>query len=217
MEHGIRNSLLLAPMPTASTSQILGFNECFEPFTSNIYVRKTLAGEFIIVNKYLISDLVKLGLWNKDMKNKIIINNGSIQSIEDIPSDLKDLYKTSWELRQKVLIDQSADRGAFVCQSQSLNLFVEDPDFKKLSSMHFYSWQKGLKTGIYYLRTRAKAQAQKFTIDPTMVKLTNLKTVGGSNAPSSSNANTSTISSLSNMPKPRTVVCDGDTCTFCSG
>lgn len=196
MNHGIRNSLLLAPMPTASTSQILGFNECFEPFTSNLYKRKTLAGEFIIVNKYLIQDLVSLGLWDTDMKNQIIINEGSIQNIEEIPQHLKDLYKTAWELKQKVLIDQSADRGAFVCQSQSLNLFLEDPDYKKLSSMHFYSWQKGLKTGVYYLRTRAKAQAQKFTIDPSMVKLTNLKP--------------------KQMEKPMTVVCDGDTCTFCS-
>lgn len=202
MEHGIRNSLLLAPMPTASTSQILGFNECFEPFTSNLYKRRTLAGEFIIVNKYLISDLVKLGLWNKDMKNKLMITDGSVQTIPEIPDDLKALYKTAWELRQKVLIDQSADRGAYVCQSQSLNLFVEDPDFKKLSSMHFYSWQKGLKTGIYYLRTRAKAQAQKFTVDPTMVRLTNLK-ISDSNI---------------SMPTSKTqVVCEGDTCEYCSG
>ncbi len=200
MKHGIRNSLLLAPMPTASTSQILGFNECFEPFTSNLYKRRTLAGEFIIVNKHLIADLVKLGLWNKDMKNKLMITDGSVQSIPEIPNYLKALYKTSWELRQKVLIDQSADRGAFVCQSQSLNLFVEDPDFKKLSSMHFYSWQKGLKTGIYYLRTRAKAQAQKFTVDPSMVKLTNLKVVD-----------------TPPVVKPKTVVCDGDTCEYCSG
>jgi len=200
MQYGIRNSLLLAPMPTASTSQILGFNECMEPFTSNLYKRRTLAGEFIIVNKYLIADLVKFGLWNKDMKNKLMITDGSVQSIPEIPDDLKALYKTSWELRQKVLIDQSADRGAFVCQSQSLNLFVEDPDFKKLSSMHFYSWQKGLKTGIYYLRTRAKAQAQKFTVDPSMVKLTNLKVVD-----------------TPPVVKPKTVVCDGDTCEYCSG
>jgi ribonucleotide reductase alpha subunit len=175
MTFGIRNSLLLAPMPTASTSQILAFNEAFEPFTSNLYKRKTLAGEFIIVNKYLIADLIKLGLWDKEMKNKIIMHDGSIQNIEGIPQHLKDLYKTAWELKQKVLIDQSADRGAYVCQSQSLNLFMEDPDFQKLSSMHFYSWQRGLKTGIYYLRTRAKAQAQKFTIDPSLQKFTNLK------------------------------------------
>lgn len=210
MMYGIRNSLLLAPMPTASTSQILGFNECFEPFTSNLYKRKTLAGEFIIINKYLIADLVTLGIWDKDMKNQIIINDGSIQNIEGVPAELKDLYKTSWELKQKVLIDQSADRGAFVCQSQSLNLFVEDPDFKKLSSMHFYSWQKGLKTGIYYLRTRSKAQAQKFTIDPNMVKYTNLKGSGASNlTPSGS-------SSSNEVTKPNSVVCDGDTCVFCS-
>lgn len=196
--HGIRNSLLLAPMPTASTSQILGFNECFEPFTSNLYKRKTLAGEFIIVNKYLIADLVSLGLWDNEMKNQLIIHDGSVQNIEGIPENLKALYKTSWELRQKFLIDQSADRGAYVCQSQSLNLFVEDPDFQKLSSMHFYSWQKGLKTGIYYLRTRARAQAQKFTIDPTMVKLTNLKTASAS------------------APTPRSVVCEGDVCEYCS-
>lgn len=175
MKYGVRNSLLLAPMPTASTSQILGFNEAFEPFTSNLYKRKTLAGEFIIVNKYLIEDLVKLGIWDKDMKNKIIMYDGSIQGIEEIPQELRDLYKTAWELKQKVLIDQSADRGAYVCQSQSLNLFMEDPDFKKLSSMHFYTWQKGLKTGMYYLRTRSKAQAQKFTIDPSLMKLTNMR------------------------------------------
>jgi len=213
MTYGMRNSLLLAPMPTASTSQILGFNECFEPYTSNLYKRKTLAGEFIIVNKYLITDLVNLGMWSKDMKNKIIINDGSIQAIDEIPKELKDLYKTAWELKQKVLIDQSADRGVFVCQSQSMNLFVEEPDFKKLSSMHFYSWQKGLKTGCYYLRTRSKAQAQKFTIDPNMVKLTNLKQ-GGNNNKSSS---VETQVSSSNMPMPREVVCHGDVCEYCSG
>jgi ribonucleoside-diphosphate reductase alpha chain len=208
MTYGMRNSLLLAPMPTASTSQILGFNECFEPYTSNLYKRKTLAGEFIIINKYLITDLVKLGIWSKDMKNKIIINDGSIQAIDEIPKELKDLYKTAWELKQKVLIDQSADRGVFVCQSQSMNLFVEEPDFKKLSSMHFYSWQKGLKTGCYYLRTRSKAQAQKFTIDPNMVKLTNLKQSSNANKSSSNEANT---------PKPVEVVCHGDVCEYCSG
>lgn len=217
MTFGLRNSLLLAPMPTASTSQILGFNEAFEPVTSNLYKRKTLAGEFIIVNKYLIDDLVKLGLWSKAMKDKIIIGDGSIQAIDEIPQELKDLYKTAWELKQKVLIDQSADRGVFVCQSQSMNLFVEDPDFKKLSSMHFYSWQKGLKTGCYYLRTRSKAQAQKFTIDPTMVKLTNLKPSGNSNKVSVSTVYDGASVSLSNMQKPREVVCHGDVCEFCSG
>jgi ribonucleoside-diphosphate reductase alpha chain len=213
MTYGMRNSLLLAPMPTASTSQILGFNECFEPYTSNLYKRKTLAGEFIIVNKYLITDLVKLGMWSKDMKNKIIINDGSIQAIDEIPKELKDLYKTAWELKQKVLIDQSADRGVFVCQSQSMNLFVEEPDFKKLSSMHFYSWQKGLKTGCYYLRTRSKAQAQKFTIDPSMVKLTNLKQSADANKSSAVEVQ----ASLSNMQMPREVVCHGEVCEYCSG
>lgn len=169
-KYGMRNSLLMAPMPTASTSQIMGYNECFEPFTSNLYKRKTMAGEFVVVNKYLIKDLMNLGLWNKDMKNKIIINEGSIQSIEEIPQHIRDLYKIVWEIKQKSLIDLAADRGAFVCQSQSMNLFVEDPDFKKLSSMHFYAWQKGLKTGCYYLRTRTKAKAQQFTIDPSLQK-----------------------------------------------
>lgn len=172
---GLRNSLLLAPMPTASTSQILGFNECFEPFTSNLYKRKTLAGEFIMVNKYLIKELINLGVWTKDLKDKIIIADGSIQTIDNIPQDLKDLFKTVWEIKQKSIIDMAADRGAFICQSQSLNLFMEDPDFKKLSSMHFYSWGRGLKTGIYYLRSKAKAQAQKFTIDPSLQKMTTIQ------------------------------------------
>jgi len=169
-KYGMRNSLLLAPMPTASTSQVMGFNECFEGFTSNIYKRKTLAGEFIMVNKYLIKDLSEIGLWNKEMKNKIIINDGSIQSIEEIPKNIRDLYKIVWEIKQKVLVDMAADRGAFICQSQSLNLFVEDPTYQKLSSMHFYSWNRGLKTGIYYLRTRPRASAQKVTVDPSMKK-----------------------------------------------
>jgi ribonucleoside-diphosphate reductase alpha chain len=174
-KYGMRNSLLLAPMPTASTSQIMGFNEAFEPFTSNIYKRKTMAGEFVLVNKYLIKDLMQLGLWNKDLKNKIIINEGSIQEIDEIPQDTKDLYKIVWEMKQKSLIDLAADRGAFVCQSQSMNLFVEDPEFKKLSSMHFYAWQSGLKTGIYYLRTKPKAKVQQFTMDPEKNKIGNVK------------------------------------------
>ena len=166
---GLRNSLLIAPMPTASTSQIMGSNECFEPLTSNIYTRRTLAGEFIIVNKYLMNDLVKYGLWSEMMKQKIIASNGSIQTISEIPQTLKDLYKTSWEIKQKTLIDMAAARGAFICQSQSLNLFVADPTYSKLTSMHFYGWKKGLKTGIYYLRTKAPAAAQKFTIDPELL------------------------------------------------
>ena len=161
---GIRNSLLLAPMPTASTSQILGNNECFEPYTSNIYTRRTLSGEYIIINKHLLTDLIKRELWNNELKEKLIAANGSVQDIEEIPDDLKYLYKTSWELSQKVLIDMSADRGAFVCQSQSLNLFVENPNFGKLSSMHFYGWQKGLKTGMYYLRSKAAVDPIKFTL-----------------------------------------------------
>lgn len=175
IDTGLLNSLLVAPMPTASTSQICGFNESFEAFTSNIYKRKTLAGEFIVVNKYLIQDLQKLGLWNIDMKNKIILSEGSVQKIPEIPQDIKDLYKMVWEIKQKSIIDMAADRGAFVDQSQSMNLFMENPDYKKLSSMHFYSWQKGLKTGMYYLRSKAKAKAQQFTMDPKLSKYTNIK------------------------------------------
>lgn len=164
--HGMRNSLLVAPMPTASTSQILGFNECIEPLTSNIYSRRTLAGEFILANKYLMTDLLNLGLWNEKIKNNIIANNGSIQHIDIIPQEIKDRYKTVWEIPMRHLIDMAADRGAFICQSQSLNLWLEDPNYNNLTSMHFYSWKKGLKTGIYYLRRRAKHQAQQFTIEP---------------------------------------------------
>lgn len=167
---GVRNSLLIAPMPTASTSQILGNFECIEPATSNIYTRRTLAGEFIIVNKYLMKDLQRLDLWNEMMKQQIISRNGSIQGIDQIPDEIQQLYKTSWEIKQKVLIDMAVKRGAFVCQSQSLNLFVSDPNYAKLTSMHFYAWKQGLKTGIYYLRTRAPVMAQKFTIDPDLQK-----------------------------------------------
>jgi ribonucleoside-diphosphate reductase alpha subunit len=163
-QHGLRNSLLLAPMPTASTSQILGNNECFEPYTSNIYSRRTLSGEYIVVNKHLLNDLVSLGLWNDDMKERLMSTNGSIQSFDDIPQEIKDLYKTAYEISQKVIIDMAADRGAFICQSQSLNLFVENPTFSKLSSMHFYGWQRGLKTGMYYLRSKAAVDPIKFTL-----------------------------------------------------
>nr|WP_294902717.1 ribonucleoside-diphosphate reductase subunit alpha [uncultured Lacibacter sp.] len=163
-QYGVRNSLLLAPMPTASTSQIFGNNECFEPYTSNIYTRRVLSGEFIVVNKHLLKDLVELGLWNNDMKNKIIAANGSVQQIDEIPADIKELYKTVWEIKQRNIIDMAADRGAFICQSQSLNLFVDSPTASKLTSMHFYGWKKGLKTGMYYLRTQAAAQAVQFTV-----------------------------------------------------
>ena len=169
-KYGVRNSLLMAPMPTASTSQILGFNECIEPFTSNIYTRRTLAGEFIIINKYLMKDLEKLDIWNDMMKQQIIARNGSIQGIDQIPEAIQKLYRTSGEIKQKTLIDMAVHRGAFICQSQSLNLFVSDPNYAKLTSMHFYAWKQGLKTGIYYLRTRAPVMAQKFTIDPELQK-----------------------------------------------
>ncbi|MCE2846808.1 MAG: ribonucleoside-diphosphate reductase subunit alpha [Sphingobacteriales bacterium] len=165
MKHGVRNSLLLAPMPTASTSQILGNNECFEPYTTNIYNRRVLSGEFIVVNKHLLMDLVRLGLWNNDMKNKIIAASGSIQNIAEIPQDIKELYKTVWEIKQRTVIDMAADRGAYICQSQSLNLFIAEPNFAKLTSMHFYAWERGLKTGMYYLRTKPATSAIKFTVD----------------------------------------------------
>ncbi|MBC75875.1 MAG: ribonucleoside-diphosphate reductase subunit alpha [Halobacteriovoraceae bacterium] len=164
MKDGVRNSLLVAPMPTASTSQILGNNECIEPFTSNIYTRRTLSGEFTMVNKYLVKDLIKLDLWNETMKDLIIQHNGSIQNIEQIPQDLKDLYRTSWEIKQKSILEMAADRGAFVDQSQSLNIHMTDVNMGKLNSMHFYAWKLGLKTGMYYLRTKAAADAIKFTI-----------------------------------------------------
>lgn len=161
---GVRNSLLVAPMPTASTSQILGNNECFEPYTSNLYTRRTLAGEHIVVNKHLMRDLVRLGLWDEEMREAIMAANGSVQGIEDIPKEVRDVYKTAYEISQKVIIDMSADRGAFICQSQSLNVFMEAPTFAKLSSMHFYAWQKGLKTGMYYLRSKAATDPIKFTL-----------------------------------------------------
>lgn len=164
MKNGLRNSLLLAPMPTASTSQVLGNNECFEPYTSNFYTRRTLSGEYIVVNKHLLSDLVQLNLWNQDMKETLMANNGSIQNVPGIPQNLKDLYKTVWELSQKTIIDMAADRGAFICQSQSLNLFLENAQPNKLSSMHFYAWKKGLKTGMYYLRTKSAVDPIKFTL-----------------------------------------------------
>ena len=168
IKYGIRNSLLIAPMPTASTSQILGYNECFEPFTSNLYSRRTLAGEFVVVNKYLMRELIDLGLWNEQIKNNIIANKGSVQQLDILSEHIRNKYKIVWEMPMKHLIDMSADRGAFICQSQSLNLWLEDPTYNSLTSMHFYSWKKGLKTGIYYLRRKAKHQAQQFTIEPEL-------------------------------------------------
>jgi ribonucleoside-diphosphate reductase alpha chain len=178
MKHGVRNSLLVAPMPTASTSQILGNNECFEPYTSNIYTRGVLSGNFVVVNKHLLKDLVKLGMWNENLKNKIIAANGSVQNIDEIPQNIKDIYKTVWEIKQRSIIDMSADRGAYICQSQSLNLFIQDANFAKLSSAHFYSWKKGLKTGMYYLRTKAAADAIKFTVDQEALKNPHVQVLG---------------------------------------
>ena len=187
ISYGVRNSLLLSPMPTASTSQIMGFNESFEPFTNNIFQRKTLSGEFIIINKYLIHDLISKGLWNKELKDTIILHEGSVQNIPEIDDELKAIYKTAWEIKQRNIIDMSADRGQYICQTQSLNIFMEEPDFQKLSSMHFYGHSKGLKTGSYYLRTRPKAKTQQFTIDPDFAK-----------------------------KKRRCVEDNGDTCVLCS-
>lgn len=175
MKYGVRNSLLIAPMPTASTAQILGNNECFEPFTSNMYMRRVLSGEFPVVNKYLLKDLVDLGIWNNEMKQTIMANNGSIQNIPEIPANLKEIYKTVWEIKQRDIIDMAADRGAYIDQSQSLNIFMETPNFAKMSSMHFYGWKKGLKTGMYYLRSKSAVDAVKFTVDQTITN--SIKTV----------------------------------------
>ncbi len=181
-KHGVRNSLLLAPMPTASTSQILGNNECIEPYTSNIYTRRTLSGEFVVVNKHLMRDLVKLGIWNENLKNKLIAANGSVQAIDEIPENIKELYKTAWEISQRVIIDLAADRGAYVDQSQSLNIFMENANFAKLTSMHFYGWKAGLKTGMYYLRTKAARDAIKFTLDKSQLEEPTSKAAPAENA-----------------------------------
>lgn len=177
-QHGVRNSLLLAPMPTASTSQILGNNECIEPYTSNIYTRRTLSGEFVVVNKHLMRDLVKLGIWNESIKNKLIAANGSVQTIDEIPENIKELYKTAWEISQRVIIDLAADRGAYIDQSQSLNIFMENANFAKLTSMHFHGWRSGLKTGMYYLRTKAARDAIKFTLDKSQLEEPTAKVAG---------------------------------------
>merc|ERR1711879_107737 len=169
-EYGLRNSLLVAPMPTASTSQILGNNECFEPYTSNVYIRRTLAGEFVVINQHLLRDLIKLGIWNDLMKNKLIANNGSVQNIDEIPQNIKDMYKTVWEYSQKDLLDMAADRGCFIDQSQSFNVHMVNVSAAKLTSMHFYAWKKGLKTGMYYLRSKAAVDAIKFTVDQEALK-----------------------------------------------
>jgi len=172
-QHGMRNSLLVAPMPTASTAQILGNNESTEPFTSNMYNRRVLAGEFTIVNKHLLRELTAKGIWTAEIRNRIIAENGSIQDVPEIPQDIKNIYKTVWEIPQKTILDMAAERAPFICQSQSLNIHIADPNSKKLTSMHFYAWQKGLKTGMYYLRTRPKADAIKFTVDQEQLKMAN--------------------------------------------
>lgn len=204
-KHGLRNSLLVAPMPTASTSQILGFNECFEPYTSNIYSRRVLAGEFQIVNPWLLKDLVDMGLWSEDLKNRIIANNGSIQGIPSIPADIKALYKTVWEMSQKTIIDMAADRAAFIDQSQSLNIFIQAPTMGKLTSMHFYGWQKGLKTGMYYLRTQAASAAIQFTVDQEKLKqemsATALRPLNRKQYREVSGSSTPSVSSRAETPK----------------
>ncbi|HQV67374.1 MAG TPA: ribonucleoside-diphosphate reductase subunit alpha, partial [Saprospiraceae bacterium] len=218
-KHGLRNSLLVAPMPTASTSQILGNNECFEPYTSNIYSRRTLSGEYIVVNKHLLQDLIKLNLWNEQLKEKLMAANGSVQEIAEIPDEIKALYKTTWEISQKVLIDMSADRGAFICQSQSLNLFMESPNFAKLSSMHMYAWSKGLKTGMYYLRTKAATEAIKFTLSEQYQKKFVAEEEAVPNAMANKTAATANDKDTSNFAMAETVtvtsspegmVCNGD-------
>jgi len=164
---GMRNSLMVALMPTASTSQILGNNECFEPFTSNLYTRRVLSGDFVVINKYLVEDLVARGQWTPELRTAIIANNGSIANMPEIDGDLRELYRTAWEIPMKTIINMARDRAPFVCQSQSLNLFIADPTHSKLTSMHFYAWKQGLKTGCYYLRTKAAAKAQQFTVEPS--------------------------------------------------
>jgi len=205
MKHGLRNSLLLAPMPTASTSQILGNNECFEPYTSNLYSRRTLSGEYVIMNKHLLKDLIRLGIWNDELKEQLMAANGSVQNIDSIPAEIKDLYKTVWELSQKVIIDMAADRGAFICQSQSLNLFMENPNFGKLSSMHFYGWRKGLKTGMYYLRSKAAVDPIKFTLSDQYQK----KYV--------KDGEEAMVENTSNAQKQISTIQEGEVCTMDEG
>jgi ribonucleoside-diphosphate reductase alpha chain len=216
MKNGVRNSLLLAPMPTASTSQILGNNECFEPFTTNIYVRRVLSGEFVIVNKHLLKDLVDLGLWNEKMKNKLIEANGSVQSIPEIPQNLKDIYKTVWEIKQKAIIDLAADRGAFICQSQSLNIHLEDASTSKLTSMHFYAWKRGLKTGMYYLRSRPAADAIKFTLVKEQEELVDVKINENQNHLEKQNANSFFNENNTKNEMPQLCSLDDPDCEACS-
>jgi len=222
VKHGLRNSLLVAPMPTASTSQIMGNNECFEPYTSNIYTRRTLSGEFIIVNKHLLKDLIGLGLWSDEMKHKLMAANGSVQHIDEIPPHIKELYKTVWEISQKVIIDLAADRGAFICQSQSMNLFVENANFGKLSSMHFYAWQRGLKTGMYYLRSKAAVDPIKFTVtQEAQQQAAQQKIAAGAGASQavaveSNQPGTATATYMEPMAEGKVCSLDDPDCVMCS-
>ncbi len=216
-KYGMRNSLLLAPMPTASTAQILGNNECFEPYTTNIYSRRTLAGEFIVVNKHLLKDLVNLGLWNDNLKNKLMSTSGSVQNIDEIPDNLKALYKTAWEISQRVVIDMAADRGAYICQSQSLNIFMENANFGKLTSMHFYAWEKGLKTGMYYLRTKAATDAIKFTVDKSQLSQPKADVVIESEPVTVSMNITPDTLSQKNVDAIACSIDNPDSCESCSG
>ncbi|MFI5204886.1 MAG: ribonucleoside-diphosphate reductase subunit alpha, partial [Flavobacteriales bacterium] len=213
-KYGVRNSLLLAPMPTASTAQILGNNECFEPYTSNIYTRRVLSGEFIVVNKHLMRDLVKLGIWTENVKNKIIAANGSVQGIDEIPDNLKEIYRTAWEISQKTLVDMAADRGAFIDQSQSLNIFMESANFAKLTSMHFYGWKKGLKTGMYYLRTKAATDAIKFTLEKPLEKE---KPVTAESTTQIAQESTADITYEQKMAEISCSLDDPEGCEMCSG
>lgn len=213
--HGLRNSLLLAPMPTASTSQILGNNECFEPYTFNLYTRRTLSGEFIVINRHMLKDLIALGLWNNEMKEQLMLANGSVQNIDEIPDELKELYKTSFELSQKAIIDLAADRGAFICQSQSLNLFMSNPNVKKLSSMHFYAWQKGLKTGIYYLKSTSAVDPIKFTLSEKHQQ--KFVKSDGQQDDMSSKPHASKIATATTMTQGMTCSLDDETCEMCQG
>ena len=213
-KHGVRNSLLLAPMPTASTAQILGNNEAFEPYTSNMFTRRTLSGEFVVVNKHLLRDLNDLGIWNDNLKNKLIAANGSVQNIDEIPENLKELYRTAWEISQKEIIEMSADRGAYIDQSQSLNIFMENANFAKLTSMHFYGWEKGLKTGMYYLRTKAARDAIQFTVDKsTLAQPKPEVKIAPDNAPPKDNAE----EYAAWLRAQREKVEEGDDCEMCSG
>ncbi|KAJ2327627.1 ribonucleotide-diphosphate reductase subunit rnr1, partial [Coemansia sp. RSA 2681] len=214
---GLRNSLLVAPMPTASTSQILGFNECFEPYTSNLYTRRVLAGEFQVVNPWLLRDLVSRGLWDDGMRQRLIAANGSVQALPDVPEDLKRLYKTVYEIKQKVIIDLAADRGAFIDQSQSLNIHMDGPNYQKLTSMHFYGWKRGLKTGMYYLRTKPAVDAIKFTVDTETVAEAVKKAAAGAASSDTPTTTTTTAEDDEEMARLQCSIDNRDACMMCSG